>query len=135
MKPFHANNQVALKMSLEISSIAGENNIGGITEPVIGQRKIEHEARLADGEVSLLGGILQDTETDSLSGYPWVSKIPLLRYLFAQDNKDHQKDEIVFAITPHIVRGREVTEENARVIEVGTGSSTELRHKKPGPSM
>jgi general secretion pathway protein D len=70
-----------------------------------------------------------------LSGYPWVSKIPLLKYLFAQDNKDHQEDEIVFAITPHIVRGREVTEENARVIEVGTGSSTELRRKQPAAAV
>ena len=130
----HANHQVTLRMSLEISSVAGENNIGGITEPVIGQRKIEHEARLADGEVNLLGGILQDTETTSLSGYPFVSKIPLLKYLFTQDNRDHQEYEIVFAITPHIVRGREVTKENARVIEVGTGSSTELRRRPSAPA-
>ena len=97
---------------------------------MIGQRKIEHEARLAGGEVNLLGGILEDTETTSLSGYPWVDKIPILKYLFAQDNKDHTEDEIVFATTPHIVRGPEVTEENVRVVEVGTGSSTELRRKQ-----
>jgi len=117
-------------MALEISSVAGENNIGGITEPVIGQRRIEHEARLADGEVNLLGGILEDTETTSLSGYPWVSKIPLLKYLFAQENKDHTENEIIFAITPHIVRGPEITEANMRVIEVGTGASTELPRRQ-----
>ena len=127
----HGNHEVTLRMALEISSVAGENSIGGITEPVIGQRRIEHEARLADGEVNLLGGILEDTETTSLSGYPWVSKIPLLKYLFAQDNKDHTESEIVFAITPHIVRGREVTEENERVVEVGAGNSTELRRRQP----
>jgi general secretion pathway protein D len=47
--------------------------------------------------------------------------------------KDHTESEIVFAITPHIVRGREVTEENVRVVEVGTGSSTELRRKRSTP--
>jgi general secretion pathway protein D len=127
----HANHEVTLRMALEISSVTGENNIGGVTEPVIGQRKIEHEARLADGEVNLLAGILEDTETTSLSGYPWVSKIPLLKYLFAQDNKDHTESEIVFAITPHIVRGREISEENRRVVEVGAGDSTESRRKQP----
>ena len=86
---------------------------------------------MADGDVNLLAGILEDTETQSLSGYPWVSKVPILKYLFAQENKERQENEIVFAITPHITRAPEITEENERTIEVGTGSSTELRHKSP----
>src|ERR1035437_9813234 len=53
----HANGEVTLKMSLEISSVAGVQNIGGFNQPTIGQRRIEHEARLADGEVNLIGGI------------------------------------------------------------------------------
>ena len=130
----HSNRQVTLKMALEISTVAGESDIGELSQPVIGQRRIEHEARLADGEVNLLGGILEDTETTSLSGYPWASRIPLLKYLFAQDNKDHQENEIIFAITPHIVRGREVTAENVKVIEVGTGNSTELRPQSANQS-
>ncbi len=63
-----------------------EGNIGGISQPIIGQRRIEHETRLADGEVNLLGGILEQSETQSLSGYPWISRVPLLKYLFGQDN-------------------------------------------------
>jgi len=127
----HSDNEVTLKMTLEISSVTGSETIGGITQPIIGQRRIEHETRLVDGEVNLLGGILEDTETQSLSGYPWVSKIPLLKYLFAQENKQRTENEIIFAVTPHIVRGRDVTEENLRVIAVGTGNSIELR-RKPG---
>jgi general secretion pathway protein D len=125
----HSDREVTLKMVLEISSVTGSETIGGITQPIIGQRRIEHETRLADGEVNLLAGMLEDTETKSLSGYPWVNKIPILKYLFAQENKDHQENEIVFAITPHIVRAKEVTEENQRMIEIGTGSSIELRRK------
>ena len=126
----HADGQVTLKMMLEISSVTGSETIGGITQPTIGQRRIEHETRLTDGEVNLLGGILEDSETKSLSGYPWLAKLPVLKYLFAQENKERTESEIVFAITPHIVRGREVTEENLRTIEVGTGNSIEL-HRKP----
>jgi general secretion pathway protein D len=127
----HSDREVTLKMSLEISSVTGSESIGGITQPIIGQRRIDHETRLVDGEVNLLGGILEDTETQSMSGYPWVSRIPILKYLFAQDNRERREDEIVFAITPHIVRAKDVTEENLRAIDVGTGSSTELRRKTP----
>ena len=130
----HSDREVTLKMSLEISSVTGSENIGGITQPIIGQRRIEHETRLADGEVNLLGGILEESETQSMSGYPWISKIPLLKYLFAQDNRERRENEIIFAITPHIVRAQEVTEDNLRVIAVGTGSSTELRRKSSAPA-
>jgi general secretion pathway protein D len=123
----HSNGDVTLKMSLEISSVTGEQTIGGITEPTIGQRRIEQETRLADGEVNLLGGILQDTETQSLSGYPLLSRIPVLKYLFAQDNKEHSQEEIIFAITPHIVRSQEITAAGTPAIEVGTGTTTQLR--------
>jgi general secretion pathway protein D len=127
----HSENEVTLKMALEISSIAGSETIGGITQPTIGQRRIEHETRLRDGEVNLVGGILNDTETHSLSGYPWLSKIPILGYLFSQTNKEHIQNEIVFAITPHIVRADNFSEEELRQVDIGTGSTLALRYKVP----
>ena len=130
----HSDREVTLKLGLEISSVTGSESIGGITQPIIGQRRIDQETRLVDGEVNLLGGILEDTETQSMSGWPWISKLPLLKYLFAQDNKQHTENEIIFAITPHIVRAPEITEENLREIEVGTGNAIELRRKPPVPA-
>ena len=130
----HSDREVTLKMTLEISSVTGSESIGGITQPIIGQRRIDHESRLLDGEVNLLGGILEDSETQSMSGYPWISKLPLLKYLFAQDNKQRTENEIIFAITPHIIRALDVTEDNLRTIEVGTGASTELRRKASAPA-
>ena len=130
----HSDREVTLKMTLEISSVTGQQSIGGITQPIIGQRRIDHETRLADGEVNLLGGILEDSETQSMSGYPWLSRLPILKYLFAQDNKERTENEIVFAITPHIIRAQEVTEDNLRVIDVGTGNSIELRRKPSVPA-
>jgi general secretion pathway protein D len=126
----HSNHEVTLKMVLEISSVTSTQNIGGINQPVIGQRRIEHETRLQDGDINLIGGILEDSETQSLSGYPWLSQIPILKYLFAQENKDHRQTEIIFAITPHIIRAEEITDENRQLIEVGTGNTIGLRYKK-----
>jgi general secretion pathway protein D len=127
----HSEREVTLKMTLEISSVTGSQNIGGINQPVIGQRRIQHETRLGDGEVNLVGGILEKSETQSLSGYPWLARIPVLKYLFAQENKEQREREIVFAITPHIIRAQELTDQNLRLVDVGTGSSTVVRHKEP----
>lgn len=126
----HSDHEVTLKMVLEVTSLDGVSNLGGISQPKIGQRRIEHETRLQDGEVNLIGGILQDTETKSLSGYPWLTKIPILKYLFGQENKERIQDEVVFAITPHIVRAEEITDENLRMIDVGTNSTIGLRYNE-----
>jgi general secretion pathway protein D len=125
----HSEHEVTLKMVLEISSVTGSQNIGGISQPVIGQRRIEHETRLVDGDVNLVGGILEESETQSLSGYPWIAKIPILKYLFGQEDKQRRENEIVFAITPHIVRAQNLTEQDLRLVDVGTGSSVGIRHR------
>ena len=124
----HANREVTLQMTLEISSVTGSQNLGGVTQPIIGQRRIEHEMRLKDGDVNLVGGILEDSETQSLSGYPGLLKVPVLKYLFGQENKEVRENEIVFAITPHIVRSQDLDEQNLRPIDIGTGSLVEMRH-------
>lgn len=127
----HSDEEVTLKMTLEVSSVSGTQNIGGISQPIIGQRRIEHETRLQDGEVNLVGGILEDTETNSLSGYPWLTKIPILKYLFGQEDKQRQENEIVFAITPHIIRAPEVNDENLRLVDLGRGSTVTVGHSDP----
>jgi general secretion pathway protein D len=123
----HQGREVTLKISIDISSVTSYQNIGGISQPVIGQRKIEHEMRLKEGEVSLMGGILEDQQTKSLTGIPGLANIPILKYLFSQTNTDHSENEIVFALIPHIVRGPEVNEMNQRMIEVGTANAIQLR--------
>jgi general secretion pathway protein D len=130
----HANREVTLKISFEISSVTGEQTIDGVTQPTIGQRRIEHQARLADGEVNLIGGILQDSESKSLSGYPWLTKIPILKYLFGQENKNLEKSEIVFAITPHIIRSNEINDDNQKEVDIGTANAVEYRAVEAGAS-
>ena len=122
----HAGREVTLKISMDISSVTGQSNIGGISQPIIGQRKIEHEIRLKEGEVNLLGGMLEDQQTKSLSGIPGLSQVPILRYLFGQSVTEHRENEIVFALVPHIIRGQELSELNERALQVGTASAIEL---------
>jgi general secretion pathway protein D len=124
----HGDRDVTLKISMEISSVVGQSSIGGISQPIIGQKKIEHEIRLRDGESSMIGGILDDSDTRSLAGIPGLTSIPILKYLFGQTTQDREHDETVFVITPHVVRGTMVSEMNQRQIDIGTANTIELRH-------
>jgi len=130
----HAGREVTLKVAMDVSSVTGQSNIGGISQPIIGQRKIEHEIRLREGEVNLLGGILEDTTTKALTGIPWISSVPLLKYLFSQANTTHNENEIVLALVPHIVRGQELSDLNERAIDVGTANALQLRQRGGAPA-
>lgn len=123
----HGDDEVTLKLHMEISSITSHVTIGGIDQPVIGQRTIDHEVRLKDGEINLLGGIYEDDFVNNLSGFPFLSQIPLLRYLFSQNHKQVTHNEIVFALVPHIVRSQNVNDLNLRAIDVGTENTIDLR--------
>jgi general secretion pathway protein D len=122
----HAGREISLKLSMDVSAVDSYVSIGGISQPVIGQRKIEHDIRLKDGEVSLLGGMMEDSRTKSLTGIPGLANIPLLRYLFAQDTSDHSTNEIVFVLIPHIIRAPEGSH-SADMLDVGTANALELR--------
>ena len=122
----HANGDVTLKTTLDISSVTGNTNIGGITQPIIGQRKIEHVVRLREGEANLMGGMLEDSQTRNLSGIPGLAQIPLLKYLFGQTTVDHSQTETVFVLIPHIVRRQVLTAINQEAIDVGTASAIGL---------
>ena len=129
----HANREVTLKLMIDISAVTRTANIGGIDQPVIGQRKIEHEIRLKEGEVNLLGGILEDSDVKNLTGIPGLAQIPFFRYFFASEHKEKNNNEIVFMLTPHIVRAQDISELNSKAIDVGSGSAIELRRSSPKP--
>jgi general secretion pathway protein D len=123
----HGNGDVTLKTTMDISSVTGNTNIGGITQPIIGQRKIEHVVRLREGEANLMGGMLEDSQTKNLTGIPGLAQIPILKYLFGQTSVDHSQTETVFVLIPHIVRRQVLTALNEQAIDVGTASAIELR--------
>ena len=131
----HANRDISLKVSVEVSSVTGQSTIGGIQQPIISQRKIEHEIRLKEGEVSILGGLFERTDSKQLNGWPGLANIPIMRYLFSTDNVDHQENENLIVLIPRIVRMPDWTKANLRAIYSGTetypGVKREMDIKSP----
>jgi general secretion pathway protein D len=117
---------VAMHIKIEVSAVTSNVNIGGINQPVISQRVIEHDVRLRDGEVNVLGGLIQRTDTTSVSGWPGLAKIPIMRYLFSTDAVEHKDDEILIVLTPRVVRMPNITAENLRSIATGTDQNPQI---------
>jgi general secretion pathway protein D len=125
----HANREVSMKLTVEVSSVTGTSAIGGIDQPIISQRKIEHDVRLHEGEASILGGLVQVTDTKNLKGWPGLQKIPLIRYLFSSEHLEKLDDEILIVLTPHIVRMPILTAGNLRTLSAGTETNIQIRRE------
>jgi general secretion pathway protein D len=123
----HPDHEISMKVNVVVSSQTGSTNIGGINQPIISQRSIEHDIRLKDGEVNILGGLIEQTDTTTINGWPGFSSVPLFRHLFSSDNVDHEKDEILIVLIPHIVRLPSISAENLRSISSGTDTNAEVR--------
>jgi general secretion pathway protein D len=89
---------------------------------------------MKEGEVNILGGILENTVTKSLSGIPGLASIPLFKYLFAEEQKEVKDNEIVFILIPHIVRAQDLTPSNTKAIDVGTANAISLRSSQQAPA-
>ena len=116
----HPNRDVSMKLLVEVSSVTGYQNIGGIQQPIISQRKIEHEIRLKENEVSILGGLINRIDTKTLNGWPWLARIPVMRYLFSAENVEHQDNEDIIVLVPRIVRMPDWTKANLRSLYAGS---------------
>jgi general secretion pathway protein D len=123
----HPNHDVSLKIKIEVSSVTGTSTIGGISQPIISQRVVEHDIRLGDGEAYILGGLIQRTDTKTLNGWPGLAKIPVIRYLFSSDSVEHQEDEVLIMLIPHIVRLPDWTKENLRGIYSGSDQNIQVK--------
>jgi general secretion pathway protein D len=98
------NGDIAIHAKIEISSVGAPVTIAGVNEPTFGQRQIEHDIRLEEGETSLLGGLLQTTDTTTVTGVPGLGEIPGLKYLFSDTKHERVQTDVLIMLTPRVVR-------------------------------
>lgn len=129
-----ANGEVSLHASIEISSVQAPVVVGGVSEPTFGQRKIEHDIRLKEGEVSLLGGLIQNQITKVVSGVPILGDIPGLKYFFSTEHTDREDVEVLVMLTPRVIRLPEPKGEIAKDISMGVAPGSQAPVPEMGPT-
>jgi general secretion pathway protein D len=125
----HHNREITLTMRFELTSITAPGV--GTLPPTLGNRTVNTVIRLKDGETNLLAGLLRRDERKSLRGVPGIINVPFVRDLFAQNDKTLQEKDVIFTITPHILRTPNVTEEDLSPIWIGTEDDIRLKSAPP----
>ncbi len=108
---------VTMEIKQEVSN-AVDTTSSDIDAPTIQQRQIESTVAINSGETIVLGGLIQDTQTNNESGVPGLYKIPFLGKLFGQTKDESRRTELIVLLTPRIVRNnndaRKITDEFRR---------------------
>ena len=107
------NNDVNIKLSLEVSSILSKEKVGtdgNTTVATIGTRNMDTVLSLKDGETSVIGGLIQDTKGQNSQKIWLLGDIPVIGALFSNRDNSGDKTELILAITPRIIRGISVSD-------------------------
>ncbi len=92
-------------ISLKIT--ATKNSLGAVTfdaGPTIDTKEAQTEVLVKNGETIVIGGILEETKTDSSVGIPYLSKIPVLGWLFKNKSITVTKTELLIFLTPSMLQ-------------------------------
>ncbi|MBO4287011.1 MAG: hypothetical protein J5985_02460, partial [Kiritimatiellae bacterium] len=79
------------------------NNEPAIEIPTLARQYIETEAVVRSGETVVLGGLVDNVKEEETGGTPWLSKIPLLGYLFKTDDKKKMNKNLLIFVTATLI--------------------------------
>jgi general secretion pathway protein D len=116
----NSNGLVVLDIIQEVSDVGSTSAAAGATvtegiTPTISQRRIASTVAVNSGETIALGGLIRDTDTQSVTGVPLLSDIPILGNLFKTTADIKRRTELLVLLTPRVVRNsgdaRTITED------------------------
>lgn len=97
------NGLVKMQIYQEVSSVASQVPNQG---PILNKRDIETNVIVDDGQILVLGGLIENNYKDSTSGIPWLSQIPILGALFRYDNSARTKTNLLVFLRPYVLRDK-----------------------------
>jgi len=96
----HGDNTVSLKLELQVRSLTGQADNG---VPVISNREYNASITLKDGEPAFVAGEISNSDVRSMSGIPGLGLVPGLNMVMTTNTRQIDDDELMIAITPHVI--------------------------------
>ncbi|HEY2090922.1 MAG TPA: secretin N-terminal domain-containing protein [Thermoanaerobaculia bacterium] len=128
----HHNNEVTLKLTVEVSNLGTPvSSPGQPDQPTFATRTIESTIRLKDGETNFLAGLIQDSTQYNDKKTPFLGDIPILGRFFTESSSSKIRTDLVLTMTPHIVRMPDITEDDVAPMWVGTQNNLTFRGVSP----
>ncbi|NKF27440.1 secretion type II protein [Pseudomonas sp. BGM005] len=129
----HLNNEVAIKIALEVSNATPLEPTRQGTIPVqVDTRNAQTSLRLHDGETQILAGLMRNDHGATGNKIPGLGDIPGLGRLFGSNKDTIGKSELVLSITPRIVRN--LPYQSPSDMEFPTGTETSMHIQAPDRS-
>ncbi len=130
-----ASGDIRLELKAEFSLLGADRNVGTTGNPLLVptflSRSVSAVLRLRDGETGLIGGLLQGTDASSFAGSLGMNSIPIIGKLFGDRRKSRDESEVLISITPRIVRGPKITEDDLVPLAVGTQEVPKVAGSRP----
>ena len=95
---------VTMEISQEVSEVDQNAISSGIQSPTFNNRKAETTVVVQNGQTVVIGGIIKNKTGKSGTGLPFLSKVPLISYLFGYTADSYDKTELIIMLTPHVVK-------------------------------
>jgi type IV pilus assembly protein PilQ len=99
--PKEVDKQIMLQVRATRNAVGARSNPAG---PSIDRREANTQVLVRDGETMVIGGVFIDTQSNSVSGIPYLSRVPVLGWLFKQKSEAVSKQELLIFLTPSIVK-------------------------------
>ncbi|MGZ3991672.1 MAG: type II secretion system secretin GspD [Flavisolibacter sp.] len=107
----NANGMVIMEIKQIVSSVVTVPATGATTTqqqtPTIDKKEIESSVAVRDGESIVLGGLIDEQDTENKNGIPFLYDLPLIGPLFGSTSHDKTKNELVVLITPRVVKSKQ----------------------------
>lgn len=110
----HGDGTVTLQIELQVRSLTGQSDNG---VPVISNREYKGYITLNDGEPAFVAGQVSHNDSRSMSGIPGLGMVPGLNQAMVSNTKTEDDDELMIAITPHVLSNFERTSSEIWVSE------------------
>ncbi len=96
----HGDGAVSMTLELQVRSLTGQSANG---VPVISNEEYHGSIRLSDGEPAVIAGEITTNDERSIAGIPGVAAIPGLNFVFSDNNRMKEDDELLITLTPHVL--------------------------------
>ncbi len=98
--PKEIGKQILMKVRATRNAVGARSNPAG---PSIDRREATTQVLVRDGETMVIGGVFVDTQSNNVAGIPYLSRIPVLGWLFKNKTENVSKQELLIFLTPTIV--------------------------------
>lgn len=98
--PKEIGKQILLKVKATRNAPGAQTTAGAI----ITKKEALTQVLVRDGETMVIGGIIEDTQSNTVTGLPFLSRLPVIGWLFKNKSEQVQKTELLIFLTPTIVK-------------------------------